>query len=142
MIKYRSRRSNSVIRTETRKLKIVVSSSDQQNSWQTVAVPSCGCGSHCSAAEMVACCVNDGGTVSTEAELISYARGHLPWYTNTLGGDDWIVGSNYYERRTSTTCNGGKTRVDYTTHASICRGNASTSVSSAFRVRCNKPICN
>lgn len=142
VIKYRSRRSNSVIRTETRKLKIVVSSSDQQNAWQTVAVPSCGCGSHCSAAQMVACCTNSGGTVSTQAQLISFARGSLPWYSSTLGSDQWIVGGNYYERRTSTSCFSGYTSVDSTTHASMCRKSASGSVSSAFRIRCNKPICN
>ena len=151
-LKYRSRRSNTVLRTETRKFKITVSSSDQANSWQTVTRHMCS-GSPGYATNLKSCCENEhNGTVATENQLKVWSgNSNWTWYLG-LGDDQWAVSEDNYFRNQrksySGSCTGSSVveqkvrNINGGLYYRFCKRNSSSTWASGARVRCNKPICN
>ncbi len=128
-IKYKSRRSNTVLRTETRKLKIVKATSSQSTAWQVMQN-----NSTCTNARNA--CVNAGGTVATTSNLASNnsSLATYDYVLATSGGTDYHW-NKYYCYDSGLTCStlGGSNYIR--------RSCAATSFAN-LKVLCNKPVCN
>ena len=128
-IKYKSRRGDSVLRTETRKLKIIKATSSQSTAWQVMQN-----NSTCSNARNA--CVNAGGTVATTSNLASNnsSLATYDYVLATSSGTDYHW-NKYYCYSSGLTCQtlGGSNYIR--------RSCAGTSFAN-LKVLCNKPICN
>lgn len=129
VIKYKSRRGDNVLRTETRKLKIIKSTSSQSTAWQVMQN-----NSTCSNARNA--CVNAGGTVATTSNLASNnsSLATYDYVLATSGGTDYHW-NKYYCYSSDLTCQtlGGSNYI---------RRSCSGTSFANLKVLCNKPICN
>lgn len=127
-IKYKSRRSNTVLRTETRKLKIVKATSNQSTAWQVVQN-----NNTCTNARNA--CVNAGGTVGTKSDLGSnnsmFASGD---YVLATDGSDHYWNKYYSCHTTPCETLGGSNYLKKACSSGTSFAN--------LKVICNKPICN
>ena len=128
VIKYKSRRSDRVLRTETRKLKIIVASG-QTSSWQSMQN-----NSTCSNARSA--CQNAGGTVGTINDLASNNSlfASFDYVLASKDGSDYSF-NKYYVCNNAIECHtlGG---------SNYNRRSCSGSSFANLKVLCNKPVCN
>lgn len=128
VIKYKSRRSDRVLRTETRKLKIIVATADQSTAWQSMQN-----NSTCSNARSA--CTNAGGTVGSMTDLANNNSlfASADYVMADKSGTDYSF--NKYSCNNAIECHslGG---------SNYNRRSCSGSSFANLKVLCNKPVCN